>query len=75
MNVGERFLDYAEDRNLHFTGKPPKILGYRDLDSYWASLHKSLDVPLDRGNDSHVVKRGRMQQLREAANVVQEVVN
>ena len=61
MNIGERFLDDAENCSLHLGRKAAEILGEVEIDFDAAALRETIDVPANGGTQAGLVQQRRVQ--------------
>lgn len=58
MNIGEAFLDEAENRDFHLIGKPTKLSRSLEVDFDVAALRKAVDVPAKSRCKAGYVEQG-----------------
>ena len=75
VNVGEGFLNDAEQSDLDRAGEAAEVVGEIHLNVHTAASSKALDVPLDGGRESGFVEQGRVEQVRDGAGFAAGLVN
>jgi len=69
VDVGQPFLDDAEESGLHLTREPAEIGWNFDVDLYPGPLVETLGVALQRGREPDLVEQGRMQEIGDGPNL------
>src|SRR5450432_2634397 len=75
MNVGERFLDNAENGRFQLPRNSSKFAIQLQADFNAAALLKSFREPADRGNQAHFIEKRRVQQIRNGSEFVRYLVH
>jgi hypothetical protein len=68
MNIGERFLDDAEDRELEFIFETAKILADANLYGNSTALGEKFSVRSERNGEARLLQHGRVQIRRNEAH-------
>ena len=69
VDVGQPFLDDAEERGLHLAADAAEIGGDFDLDLDSGPLVETLGVAPQRGREPDLVEQGRMQEIGDGPNL------
>jgi len=64
MNIGQTFLNQAENGNLNIAREPAKLGGYIELGFNPTTLFESSRVPLQCRGEARFIQKRRMQQIR-----------
>ena len=75
MNVGQTLLYHTKYRGLEFWREPPQILRNFQSHRNLAPLGKSLDKPTNGRRKTSLVKQRRMQQVRDGAQLLRQLLN
>ena len=65
MNIGQAFLQNAEQGKLEGTGQPTEIFGHVETGLNAAAFRETLHIPFCGGGKTGFVQQGRMQQMRD----------
>ena len=74
MNVGQRFLHYAEHNQLQFARQSPEFFRNIEVNHNPTALRRSLHIPADRRRQPCLIEQRRMQQVRNGTGLTHALV-
>ena len=75
VNIGEGFLDNAEDDQLHIGSKPSEVIRNGEIDFEEAAIHEAHDVPAKSAGEAAFFEQRRMEQVRSGPNLLAQLTD